>query len=273
MIFMMLPDWLTGVRIETSPVSQALEGTVVRGVLWQAATGRYLLDVPETARYLVEGGTRLRIDRSPSASEADVLRFLRMTPLAALLFQRGILAFHAAAVVGSRGAVLIAGNSGVGKSTLVASLVNRGWNLLADDLTPVDVNGSGIPLAFPTFPEIILWPDAMEKLNIENPPRERHALSMANRFVDSPQPLRAIFWLTTHLDKRVKMSDINGIKLIKVLASLLYNSRIADILLDRGAYMHKATAIAGHIPVFSLERPRDHWCMDELADRVEEKCR
>ena len=95
---MMLPDWLTGVQIENIPVPLALKGTLAHGVLWQAAPGRFLLDLPELARYLVEQGKRICIDPSPSAADSDVLRFLRMTPLAALFSQRGILAFHAAAV-------------------------------------------------------------------------------------------------------------------------------------------------------------------------------
>jgi len=269
----MLPDWLTKVQIETSAVPPMLDSTVARGVLWQAAPGRYLLDVPEVARYLVEDGRRIRIDSSPSAASGDVIRFLRMTPLAALFFQRGILAFHAAAVAGTYGAVLIAGESGTGKSTLIAALLKMQWNLLADDLVPVDVDANDIPVVFPAFPELRLWPDAMEKLEIENIGNEKHILIMGDRFLASPQPLRAIFRLSVKSDESVEISGIKGAKFFHALSSLSYNSHIGDALLDRVAYMRKVAAITRNNLVFSLRRPRGRWCINELADLVEKACR
>ena len=269
----MLPDWLTGVQIEMSSVPLTLDNTVARGVLWRAAPGRYLLDVPEVARYLIENGTRVRIDPSPSVADADVLRFLGMTPLAALFFQRGILAFHAAAVSCAKGAVLIAGDSGVGKSTLLAALLKRGYNLLADDLAAVDVNKSDIPMVFPAFPELTLWSDAMVKLEIENGGKGKHILIMKDRFATSPQPLNAVFCLSVHASGSIEISAIQGAKIFTALTALSYNSRIADALLDRASYMRQAAAIARNIPVFSLRRPRDRWCADELAELVEKECR
>jgi hypothetical protein len=273
MICVMLPDWLTGVQIETSPVPCALDGAVTRGVLWQAAPGRYLLDVPETARYLVERGRRISIEPSSLAADADVRLFFRMSPLAALLFQRGILAFHAAAVAGSQGAVLIAGDSGVGKSTLIATLLKRGWSLLSDDLTAVDVNENLIPLVFPAFPELTLWPDAMENLEIENVGNVKRTLIMQDRFVASPQPLQAIFQLSVHQNETVAISDLKGATIFQSLTTLSYNSRIADALLDRTAYLRKATVIARDTSIFRLKRPRSGWCAHELADLIEKQCR
>jgi len=273
MIFAMLPDWLAGVQIETSPVPSALDGAVAHGVLWQAAPRRYLLDVPGTARYLVEEGRQIRIQPSPSATDTDVRRFLRMSPLAALLFQRGILGLHAAAVAGIHGAVLIAGDSGAGKSTLIAALLNRGWRLLADDLTAVDVDDNDIPLVFPAFPELTLWPDAMEKLEIENVGHRYRALIMQDRFVTSPQPLQAIFRLSVHSEDSIETSNIEGAKIFQALTALSYNSHIADVLLDRVAYLRRAAVIARSTSFFHLRRPRARWCADALADLVEKQCR
>ena len=94
----MFPNWLTDLQIEFAPVPSTLDNLTARGVLWQAAPKRFLLDAPDVARYLVEDGHRLTLHRAPSADEADVIRFARTTPLAALLYQRGMFAFHAAVV-------------------------------------------------------------------------------------------------------------------------------------------------------------------------------
>jgi len=111
---MTLPDFLSDVSISNAAGPLHIKGITSRGVLWEAAPGCLLLNVPGVARYMIKDKKSITIEPQPSASKAEVLRFLRMTPLAALLFQRGILAFHAAAVADTRGAILIAGDSGTG---------------------------------------------------------------------------------------------------------------------------------------------------------------
>ena len=54
------------------------------------------------------------------------------------LHRRGLFAIHAGAVAGPAGAVIVAGQSGQGKSTLVLGLARRGWALLSDELALLD---------------------------------------------------------------------------------------------------------------------------------------
>jgi hypothetical protein len=268
----MLPDFLADFSLNFASIPPHIDGAISHGVLWEAAQGRFMLEAPETARYLVEDGQRVIIDSSPAADATKVRRFLRMAPLAALLFQRGVLAFHAAAVAGPEGAILIAGDSGAGKSTLLAAMLKRGWKLLADDLAVVDREPSGMPTVLPTFPDLALWADTMEKLGFEDKGQGRHVLPMEDRFVSSPRPLRAIYRLSVHKEE-IAMSDIQGMMLFTTLAALSYNSRIADALLERAAYMRQAAAIIGNVFVRNLRRPRGRWCVDELADLLEKECR
>ena len=58
---------LTDFQTQFAPFAAMLEGATARGVLWQAAPGRFLLDVPDVARYLVSGGAVITIDRTPTA--------------------------------------------------------------------------------------------------------------------------------------------------------------------------------------------------------------
>ncbi len=114
------------------------------------------------SRYLVSDGNLVEIEPCGTAAAGEVRRFLRMTPTAALYLQRGIPVLHAAVAADPAGhAIVLAGNSSVGKSVLLAALVQRGWGLLADDLAPVTLDAAGVPVAMPTWPEMILWPDAV----------------------------------------------------------------------------------------------------------------
>jgi hypothetical protein len=60
------------------------------------------------------------------------------------------LLLHAAVLERAGRAVILPGDPGAGKSTLTAALMLRGWRLLSDELTIVDLDdGSLLPLARP----------------------------------------------------------------------------------------------------------------------------
>ncbi len=61
------------------------------------------------------------------------------------LHGRGLYAVHAGAVTGPTGALLVAGRSGQGKSSLVLGLVRQGYALLSDELALLDRDGQVHP--------------------------------------------------------------------------------------------------------------------------------
>ncbi len=73
---------------------------------------------------------------------------------------RGDLALHAAGVVGPRGAVILLGGSGTGKTTLSVSLALAGWPLLDDDGIRILVQ-DGIRIAMPGYPSVRLRSDSV----------------------------------------------------------------------------------------------------------------
>lgn len=95
----------------------------------------------------------------------ECLALIRLRILGAgiglLLQQRGYLVLHGATVVGEKGAAVILGNSGDGKSTLCAQLVQQGYRLLGDDKCIVRFDDEAL-YALPSLPYIKL-----SKLSIE----------------------------------------------------------------------------------------------------------
>lgn len=303
---MILSRSLSDAQVESGPVPAALDGERASGVLWQAAPGRFLLDVPGVARYLVKDGATIAVDPVPRSDEQAIARYLHMTPLAALCFQRGVLAFHAASCAppkapshspgpgGAGGAILIAGDSGVGKSTLLAALLQRGWTMFADELTVVQVNAQGQPFALPTTPEIRLWDDAVAGLNFGDESRMGTARAAAKelrqdeefveldadgesgrifqcperQFAGAPIHLHAIYWLSVYPGTEVETNELSAGERFGALSKLTYNSHIADALLDRVLYLRNGSAIVQIAPVRRLRRPRGRWSAAELADVI-----
>ncbi len=268
-------EFLDDREIEITTVPVFLDGATAQGVLWQAAPGRFLLNVPDVARYFMVNGRKAFIEPAANADKDEVRLVLCMTPLAAMLYQRGIPAFHAAAAATPQGAVLLAGDSGAGKSTLLTALLKRGWTMLADDLAAVDMDEQGNPVVLPTIPDIQLWPDAMEKMAITAPPspspnndKRIKVLSLSNRFTSDPKPLRAMYWLSVHNKDEIEIKELEGAERFRALGTLSYNSHIADALLDRAVYFRKAAAISRATPIRRLYRPRGRWSLEKLAEMV-----
>jgi len=269
----MLPDFLSDLSVTTASLPIALDGAIARGVLWQNAAGRFLLDVPGVARYLVEAGRTITIDPAPNAPVQKVEHFLGMLPLAALLYQRGLLAFHAAAVSNGDVALLLAGDSGSGKSTLLTALLQRGWRMLADDLAIVSLNEQGQPIVHPACSGIALWPESMKNLGIDADSlpyadANRRKYSLPEQCETNPQCLRGIYRLSVHNKCEVEMEEMAGSARFQTTGTMLYNSHVADVLCNRVEYMRYVAAIVQSVSYRELRRPRGVRCVEALADQI-----
>ncbi len=100
-----------------------------------------LVDLCERGTCRIDGpdGRSERLE-SPSAGLFALLEAM-VGAIVARLHGRGILAAHAGAVAGPSGAIVIAGRSGQGKTTLVLGLVRAGLGLLSDELALLDPHG------------------------------------------------------------------------------------------------------------------------------------
>ena len=86
------------------------------------------------ARYYVVGGQTVLIDAIPTLAPYVMRYMVLHYCLPMLLNQRGAFALHANALYTPRGAIVLAGFSGGGKSTLHGLLLKRGITMLSDDV-------------------------------------------------------------------------------------------------------------------------------------------
>lgn len=268
-----LPGFLSNTSITTTTVPSQIDGATTCGVFWQASNEHFLLNIPDVARYLVTGGNTICVEPSPLASSAEVARFMIMTPLAALAYQKGLLAFHAAAVSDHRGVILLAGDSGVGKSTLLFSLLQRGWTMLADDMAVLERDSMGQLVVNAGLPSVALWPNSLNKQGVENKnlsfiDANRLEFIPKTRFAEGALPLRAIFWLGVNSSKKIDLEELHGSLYFRASGALLYNSHIADALCNRLSYLQQMALLTKSTPLLRLRRPRGSWCVEELANIV-----
>ncbi|HEY1426254.1 MAG TPA: hypothetical protein VGF50_06235, partial [Caulobacteraceae bacterium] len=84
--------------IRLADVPRTLEDAPVRGPQWMASGDRFLLSVPNVARFLISGGREIAIELAPGAAAGDAQVFLLGTGFGMLQLQRGRMVLHASAV-------------------------------------------------------------------------------------------------------------------------------------------------------------------------------
>ena len=78
--------------------------------------------------------------------------------MGALLMQRKILPLHGSAIAIDGKAYALIGDSGAGKSTLASAFLNKGYQLLSDDVIAVSLlNKKYCQLFIPSYPQQKLW--------------------------------------------------------------------------------------------------------------------
>lgn len=270
---LLLPPHLSDITVRMDQVPAVLPQATARGVLWQAAPNRFLLDVPELARYWAEGGDRLTIDICQNALKKDVARILNMAPLAALAYQRGYVALHAAVLIRDGKAVLLAGDSGCGKSSLAVEMVRRGWLLYGDELALLKQTDHQQVVALPVAAEAALWPDAMEHMGIrlcDTFPYDANRRQILFSFGQMPKPVlvTGLVSLALHNEGEIVVSEILGAKRFRNLGHHLFQSHIAEVLLDKEVYFSVATSLVRDCRFIGIRRPRGLWSLDELAEKA-----
>jgi hypothetical protein len=262
------------VTIRYGTVPETLPGAAMIRVCAQARPGQFLLTLDNVAKYMVEDGTCITIEPAPGVTDDEVRLFLMSTVWSALLLQRGLLPLHGSAIRVKDGAIIFAGPTGHGKSTLVAALRERGFPVIADELCALAVKENSPPLLLPGFPQVLLWADSLRKLakDIRSlaPVRqglEKYILPLENNTVQEPLPLERLYILNTGNTPSFTLSTLRGIKKSHALIDCTYRvHHVAGHGLSSPHFKQCANA-ARYIEVKRLERPVVPFDIDSLVNR------
>lgn len=233
--------------------------------------GAVLLRTP-TARFYVTAGRTAVVDAGPAARPGLVRYLVLHYCVPALLNQRGLVALHANAIHTPRGAVILAGQSGGGKSTLHAALLARGMAMLSDDVAVLRGAAGGIEV-LPGLPRYRMVADAWARVQ---PPaaqvtalgglRNKVALvAPAAAFHAAPAPLAAIYVLEPHAGDAIAVERVHGVAAFRLLQANAYPPLESMTLPE---HLRTFGALVDQSAVYRIRRPAGRWTVDELADIV-----
>ncbi|MFL6158044.1 MAG: hypothetical protein ACJ72D_18285 [Marmoricola sp.] len=237
--------------------------------LWRDGTAAGV-EVPDVGRYEARDGREVVVDPVPGAEPRAIRLFLLGTVLGAVMMQRDHLVLHGNAIRVGDACAVVVGHSGAGKSTLAAEFDRRGFDVLSDDVVPVD--GSG--LAIPGHPRIKLWDDALERLGVATDDLERinddHAKFQLplRRTEIGPLPLRWIYVLERHAGDDLVLEPVHGAATFGLLHEHTYRNELVHGPEAVAQHLQQCARLVSGARVTKVRRPVATMTVEATADAI-----
>ncbi|KMY51876.1 aldolase [Peribacillus loiseleuriae] len=229
--------------------------------------------VQGVAIYLIQDGNRIIVSPMVNAQEDQIRLYLLGTCMGAALMQRKILPLHGSAIAIDGKAYAIVGDSGAGKSTLASAFLNRGYQLLSDDVIPVTLSSDCIPIVTPAYPQQKLWMESLDQFGMDSrnyqpiiKRENKFAIPVAAQFASEPMPLAGIFEIVKVEDQKVTLHPIKKMERFLTLYRHTYrNFFIGDSgLMDW--HFNTSAKIVNKMNLYQLRRPISRFTAHELAE-------
>ena len=252
------------------------EGKTKGYCYWRVGQDVYLF-WSELGTFRIREGREITISPAPEIEEQRLRPPILGVCMAVLLQQRGFLILHASAVALPHGAIAFLGDKGWGKSTTAAALQVRGYPLITDDVLALKFDGDQQPIALPTFPQLKLWPSAVEALGGEPeslprivPQLDKRVCRLTENFSSEPMPLKKIYLLG-----KGSSLVIETLPFGLVLGQLFrhsYSGRFGKQLLQHGEAFHfrQCMKLAQQVPIYRLQRPSALSLLPDIVQCVED---
>jgi len=120
----------------------------------------------QSGLYDVRNGNEIVMQLYPGVDMEKAKIFLLGSAMGAIQVQRGRVPVHGGAVLTSRGAYIITGGQGAGKSTMTSAFVHNGYKYLTDDVSSICFENDQANI-IPAYPQRKLVRDACAPLGFD----------------------------------------------------------------------------------------------------------
>lgn len=237
----------------------------------------FFLPISDIAHYYAANGNEVIIEPLPEADEKSVRLFFLSNAMAAILYQRDFIPLHASAIFSNDGVALFLGDSGVGKSTTVATLQTRGHRIFSDDIcVPIKV-GNEIK-TFAAYPMMKLWKDTFAMANLGKyeeedrirPEFDKYGKFFNESFETDAHAIKRIFILEKDdTIKELQSKELKGIEAFRYLQYYAYRLAYIDAMGKRKAYFDVLLDLSNSIPITLISRPENSNTIDEVMQLIE----
>lgn len=186
----------------------------------------------------VENGNAIHYRRKEGANEIYLRTYILGFGMAMLAMQRGALAIHCSAISKNGKAVLIAGESGAGKSTVTKAFLENGYSLMADDMAVVTKAEDGV-WVWPAYPFQKMCRDEVERAGFSpdeiyyiDEEKDKFMVPYKGEYSVNPVPLSGLLYLCKKASGDIEVQEVEGVQKFFLCANNLFLRR----LLKEGKY-------------------------------------
>ena len=189
--------------------------------------------------------------------------------------QRNYLPLHGSAIATPQGVMIFAGISGSGTSTLATVLAQRGYPLLADEISVITFCRQGRPQLRPTGGQRKFWRAAAHKLGQSGDIGRALRVELAKSYQSVTQreaellTVHCLYILQAAQVEQVTLQPLEGIAKLAPIQSNLYQPQLPADLQQRNALLQQLAQLANQVKVQLLTRPRQHFAVDQLVALLE----
>lgn len=266
------------VTMRLGPIPATLPNNSKEGISYQASPNDFILKIETVGSYRVQNGNKITISPNSKANSKEVILFLLGSTLGALFHQRGLLPLHGCSILSSDNeAIIVIGESAVGKSTLAADLAIRGFPILTDDISVLTMKNDNQFLVQPGLPYLKLWKDVIVNLKIESssmrirPQIEKYSTTLNRMHHLKPAEVKKIICLKTKNSKGYTYKNIEGFAKFELLRNNTYRYPFIEGFGLQKEYFTQLIHLSNSITLSEIERPLFPLLIKELGDYFIEK--
>lgn len=242
---------------------------------WVCTEDMVMFRVPELAVFAIENGSTISVSPEKGAAEDKIRLYVLGSCMGALLLQRRILPLHGSAVVIDHKAYAFIGHSGHGKSTLASAFLQKGYQLLTDDIIAVTLDQQNIPYATPAYPQQKLWQESLEVFGMDSrqfrPLFERetkYAVPVSSQFSNNPLPLAGIFELMKTDCNQLHIREIDKLEKLPLLHRHTYRNQLLSGSGLTKWHFDITARMSGSMAMYQIQRPLNEHTVHELTAMV-----
>lgn len=230
------------------------------------------------AKYNVLNGNKIIVETFENYDKSMFKIYLLGIVFAFLMIEREKIAIHGGAVDINGKGILIVGKSGAGKSTLTTALRQKGYKLLADDMTALDNDKNGQAIINPSFPMQRITHDVLEDFGYDKSKfnkifltREKYFVPAKDEFQYENKPLYAIFHLSEDDIDEVTVEEVHGTEKLSLIFSSIFRGYVLNEVGISSTYFKKCLNIANKVPIYKVKRPKKGFTVNKQMELIEAK--
>ncbi len=216
----------------------------------------FLLDAGDNYFYYIHDEKSLFVKKT---NESRFEQYLCGPVFSLICAFNGKIPLHASGVNINNAHLLICGNSGSGKSTLLYHLIHKyNATFIADDLVPLKMESDKVNSS-PSFPEIKLWLDAVERFDAKivepvHPELKKYYIQVAKHFHYQVQMPNIIFIIQPTLKESITIEKVVGLQKFLLLSKYIYRKAIIETVFRQLVFII-ISALVNQATIYLIKRP------------------